>query len=431
MRRHSVYVAAGPQVQSGPSEKPSLSDQDMLGVLANQALSDRQTRMGDVESALSGALHQDGAAEGAEGQTGERAGSSSAIRTLMEAGYLKDDGDRWLTRRGFEAVGRAILREIMSNVSAQDTGEHQTVLTGSGETVLDTTRAFEHGDDMRHLSVQETLLNTVRRERSTAFPLRIIAEDMEQYETYASAKTAVVYCIDLSSTMRTKMQGGHSRIRAAKKALWGLYGANTRYFVRDAVHVIGFASMAARVDPYDIPFLRTYDANDGFLHYTNYQAAFRLARKILAAESAENKKIVLITDGQPSACLVDNDLQRDAILAEKPYSNFYAPDGDTVSTVADQKNMRLDAPPEVQVYLCYRYKKVDPRIHERTIYEAARCKRKGIDTDMVVVSDEAELVQYAKNLARELGGRAFHIQDHDMANVLVTDYMRRSTRGRW
>lgn len=430
MLRRSVYVAAGPQVQSKPVEKPSLSEQDILGVLAGQALSDRQTKISDVESALQGAVHQDGAAEGSEGQTGERAGSSSAIRMLREAGYLRD-GDRWLTRRGFEAVGRAILREIMNNVNARDAGEHQTILTGSGETVLDTTRAFEHGDDMRHLSAQETLLNTVRRERSTSFPLRIIPEDMEQYETYASAKTAVVYCIDLSSTMRTKMQGGHSRIRAAKKALWGLYGANTKYFAHDVVHVIGFASMAARVDPYDIPFLRTYDANDGFLHYTNYQAAFRLAQKILSAESAENKKIVLITDGQPSACLVDNDLQRDAILAEKPYSNFYSPNSGTVSTVADQKNMRLDAPPELQVYLCYRYKKVDPRINERTVHEATRCKLAGIDTDLVVVSDEAELVQYAKGLAKELGGRAFHIQDHDMANVLVTDYMRRSTRGRW
>ena len=49
-------------------------------------------------------------------------------------------------------------------------------------------------------------------------------------------------------------------------------------FPNDSVYVIGFASLASQVSPYDIPFLKTFDSNDNFLHYTNYQAALKLSQ---------------------------------------------------------------------------------------------------------------------------------------------------------
>ena len=95
-------------------------------------------------------------------------------------------------------------------------------------------------------------------------------------------ESAIVYCIDLSSTMKYSIgKIGTSRIDAAKKALWGLYALNKKFFPNDSISIVGFGSMASLIDPYDIPFLKTFDANDNFLHYTNYQAAFRLAEKNL------------------------------------------------------------------------------------------------------------------------------------------------------
>ena len=109
-----------------------------------------------------------------------------------------------------------------------------------------------------------------------------------------------------------------------------MYVLNKKFFPNDSIHVVGFGSFASKVDPYDIPYLRTYDANDNFLHYTNYQAALRLALKILKGEGARNRRIVMITDGQPSACFVDNDNQKSDILLDKPYSHFYKPDEGTL-----------------------------------------------------------------------------------------------------
>ena len=112
--------------------------------------------------------------------------------------------------------------------------------------------------------------------------------DLEEFETLEDVRTAVVYCIDLSSTMKVKLGKNVSRIEASKRALWSLYILNKKFFTNDSVFVVGFASLASEVNPFDIPFLKTYDANDNFLHYTNYQAALKLSRKILQKTGAQN-----------------------------------------------------------------------------------------------------------------------------------------------
>lgn len=225
--------------------------------------------------------------------------------------------------------------------------------------------------------------------------------------------------------MKTKMKDGTSRMESAKRALWGLYGANTKLFPDDSVYIVGFASMAARINPYDIPYLRAFDA-DEFLHYTNYQAALQLSRSVLRNVVSDHKKIILITDGQPSACYVENAYQKDVILSEKPYSNFYAPEQNILNRIHAEKSMRLDANKDRQVYLCYRYKKVDSRIHAQTVREARRCQNDGISIDTVVITDEPELVEYGQTFAKETHGVMFHTSDGSMADILVRDYIGRS-----
>ena len=247
---------------------------------------------------------------------------------------------------------------------------------------------------------------------------------MEEYETLDEVRAAIVYCIDLSSTMKYKIgKNGKSRIDTAKQSLWSLYVLNKKFFPNDSIFIVGFGSLASMVNPYDVPFLKTYDANDNFLHYTNYQAAFRLARKILQKTSTQNKRIVLITDGQPSACFVENEYQKNEIISEKPYSNFYSPAESIISKVQKEKKMVLDSTPDRLVYLCYRYKKVDPKINRQTLFEAKKCKQDGIDIDTIVISDEIELFDYVRDFEKELRGKTFLIKDENMDKVLVTDYL--------
>ena len=197
---------------------------------------------------------------------------------------------------------------------------------------------------------------------------------------------------------------------------------NKKFFPNDSIYVVGFGSLASEIKPNDIPYLKTYDANDNFLHYTNYQAAFRLALKILKKDGSHNKRIVMITDGQPSACFVDDESQKNEILSSKPYSHFYRPDNAILSKIRAEREMKLDIGDEM-VYLCYRYRQVDPAIDAKTLQEAKKCKREGIEIDTIMVSEEAELLSYVESLEKQLKGRAYYINPEKIDKVLISDFI--------
>ena len=76
-----------------------------------------------------------------------------------------------------------------------------------------------------------------------------------------------------------------------------------KFFPSDSVYVVALVRWRQRSHQAYIPYLKTFEPGSDFLHYTNYQAAFRLASKMLQKDGALNKRIVLVTDGHPSACL--------------------------------------------------------------------------------------------------------------------------------
>lgn len=402
----------------------------LLQVLSKYSLKEKTLEFKELESLLQNSLNQN------ENQDNETKieqdeqledGGNPLTKLLKDLGYLREE-KKWLTNKGFFEIGGKILHDVMKDLNSADFGLHETKLIGGGNVLMDTTKKFEPGNDIKWLSVPQTILNTIKRisklNHKIDFPIEIDLDDLEEYETLEDVRAAIVYCIDLSSTMKYSIgQTGTSRIEAAKKALWSLYALNKKFFPNDSISIVGFGSMASLIDPYDIPFLKTFDANDDFLHYTNYQAAFRLAKKILQKSSAENKRIVMITDGQPSACFIDNIHQKNEIISDKPYSNFYTPGKDVIFKIKKERDMKLDINEASMVYLCYRYKKVDPKIHDRTVMEAKKCKREGINIDTIVVGEEEELLKYAQDLEKKLKGKTYHINQENMEQVLVHDYL--------
>ncbi|MGI0063501.1 MAG: VWA domain-containing protein [Nitrosopumilaceae archaeon] len=404
--------------------------QKLLEALSKHALKEKTPEFQELESILQNSLNQN---ENQDHETKTEKdehieeGGTSLTKLLKEQGYLREE-KKWLTNKGFFEIGGKIIHDVMKDLNSAEVGLHETKLTGSGNVLIDTTKKFEPGNDIKFLSVSQTILNTIKRisklNHKIDFPIVMDLDDFEEFETLEDVRAAIVYCIDLSSTMKYSIgKLGTSRIEAAKKALWGLYALNKKFFPNDSISIVGFGSMASLIDPYDIPFLKTFDANDNFLHYTNYQAAFRLAKKILQKSSAQNKRIVMITDGQPSACFIDNIHQKNEIISDKPYSNFYTPDKNVISKVKKERDMELEINEESMVYLCYRYKKVDPKINDRTVIEAKKCKREGIDIDTIVVSDEEELLKYAQDLEKKLKGKTYHINQENMDEILVHDYL--------
>lgn len=403
--------------------------QEFLKVLGREILKEDQPNLEDIEQELKNLKNEkeNNNSESQSNETKSTGKASSIIAELQQLGYIKDSR-KWLSKKGFFAVGTRLLEDVVRALNNGTIGLHEIQFSGNGSLNLDSTKKYELGDDLRLLNVPLSLLNAIERRSGSKLPIQLPiefqADDLEIYETKRDVSIAIVYCIDLSSTMRySTMFGDMTRIEAAKKALWSLFLLNQKYFPSDTIYVVGFGALASKVSPYDIPYLKTFESGVGFMHYTNYQAAFRLAKKILQNETTDNKKIVLITDGHPSACFIDTEQERSKIISERPYSQFYVPDGESLNLVKEKQDLSLDTKSGKLVYLCYRYRQVDQYIGEKTILEAKKCHKSGIDIDTIMVSEEVSLLSYVNELEKYVKGRSYYINPADIDKILITDYL--------
>jgi uncharacterized protein with von Willebrand factor type A (vWA) domain len=401
--------------------------QDFLEVLGKEIMKEDQPKLEEIEQELQNLKKEKEINQGESGDVESNRTESSIIAQLQQMGYIKDSR-KWLSKKGFFAVGGKLLEDVIRALNKGTIGLHETTFSGSGSLNLDSTKKYEPSDDLRLVNVPRSILNAIQRRYSSRssiqLPIDLQLGDLEVYETKRDVSIAVVYCIDLSSTMRySTMFGDMSRIEAAKKALWSLYLLNQKFFPSDSIHIVGFGALASKVSPYDIPYLKTFESGVGFMHYTNYQAAFRLAKKILQNETSTNRKIVLVTDGHPSACFIDTEQEKNKILCERPYSQFYALDNETLDSVKQKQELTLDTKSGKLVYLCYRYRQVDQYIGEKTILEARKCHKLGIDIDTIMVSEEDSLLSYVNELEKYVKGRSYYINPAEIDKILITDYL--------
>src|SRR5215207_5048000 len=302
------------------------------------------------------------------------------ITHLIRKGYLKNS-EKWLSSKGFVNIGEKILQDILKELKKGDFGIHEAKNFGYGSLLLDTTKKYEIGDDIRLINIPNTLLNSIQRlareNGKVEIPIKLDIEDFEEYETIQEVRISIVYCIDLSSTMRySTLYGDLSRIETAKRALWSLYILHKKYFPSDIINIIGFGALASKIDPQDIPYLKTFEPGVDFLHYTNYQAALRLAKKMLQKNS-----------------------------------------------VKKSHEMNLDIHSGRLVYLCYRYRQVDQFIGERTIIEAKKCYKKGIQIDTIMISEENSMLAYVNEMEKYVKGRSYYINPDSIGKMLLTDYI--------
>lgn len=431
---HNLIDFPEDREDKSPTEKiPKSLLKDFLKILGQEILKEDQPKLEEIEQELQNLKKEkEKEKEKKSGQSyadePKPSGRSSSIITqLQESGYIRDSR-KWLSKKGFFAVGGRLLEDVIRALNKGAIGLHETTFSGSGSINLDSTKKYEPSDDLRLINVPRSLLNAIERRSgsnsSIQLPIDLRPDDLEIYETKRDVNVAVAYCIDLSSTMRySTMFGDMSRIEAAKRALWSLFLLNQKFFPSDSIHIVGFGALASRVSPYDIPYLKTFESGMGFMHYTNYQAAFRLAKRILQNESTVNKKIVLITDGHPSACFIDSDQERNKIQSERPYSQFYTADKEAVDTVRKEQELSLDTKSGKLVYLCYRYRQVDQYIGEKTIMEARKCHKSGIDIDTIMVSEEDSLLSYVNELEKYVKGRSYYINPAEIDRILITDYL--------
>src|SRR5260370_36349784 len=83
---------------------------------------------------------------------------------------------------------------------------------------------------------------------------------------------------------------------AAKKVAIALDPLIRSQYPRASLYVVGFSNYAAELKPQTLPQLALND----YVHGTNMQHGFQLARSLLAKHRG-NRQIIMITDGEPTA----------------------------------------------------------------------------------------------------------------------------------
>ena len=166
-------------------------------------------------------------------------------------------------------------------------------------------RRFRTGDVFRHISVRHSLRRLMRKGKAID---DINRSDLRSFEKRPSQQLDVAICVDVSASMKD-----HAKLRYAKMAIAEL--AKAALAKQDRVGIVSFSNLGQVVVPLTDKMqpILTAAMTMKAEQYTNIGNGLICARRILLKEKNSNPKyIVLITDGQPNAALIEEqDASRD------------------------------------------------------------------------------------------------------------------------
>jgi uncharacterized protein with von Willebrand factor type A (vWA) domain len=288
-------------------------------------------------------------------------------RQLEEAGALRRrGGELELTPRGARLLGEQALTDLLRRVRR----EPATRTSGADPEPTGQTRPWTFGAT-EPLAVQRTLQNAVTRGGlRPGRGLRLHPDDLEVVEHEVRPRTATALLLDLSYSMPLQ---GH--LVPAKKMALALHALITGKHRQDSLHLIGFSDYARRLQPADL-------AEPGFerVYGTNMQHAFLLARRLLMDDPRPHKQVIMVTDGEPTAHLVDG-------------------------------TSMFNWPPV-------------PATLEATLREAMRLSRSNISLDVFLLEDAHGLVAFSEKLAQITGGSVTQLRGEALGRHIVTGYDR-------
>jgi uncharacterized protein with von Willebrand factor type A (vWA) domain len=299
--------------------------------------------------------------------------------TLEKSGLIRTRGQYTeLTPKGIRKIGELALRDIFSSLKKHQFGGHETSQRGFGAIKPESTKEYEFGDPF-NLNVIGTLKNSLLRQ-GQGNSIKVAPEDFEIYDMEYHTQSSSVLLLDLSWSM--SFQG---RFPAAKRVALALDHLIRTQYPRDNLYIVGFSTRARTLSTEQLA-TTTWDSNDPF---TNIQEALILASKLLSKHKTQNKQIILITDGQPTAYFLDGYLQ---------------------------------------VELPMFFGGLSPRATFETLKEAKRVTRMGITINTFMLDDSASLRRFVEEMTRINKGRAFFTTPSQLGKYLLVDYLKRKKK---
>jgi uncharacterized protein with von Willebrand factor type A (vWA) domain len=233
---------------------------------------------------------------------------------IQKEGLIERDAEgRWaVTPKGVRRIQQNALSDLFQTFQRDAVGKHDTLQKGEGTVRLDDSRPYVYGDSLANLDMHETLKNALVRQGG-GLPIRLKYEDYVVHETEYQTRCATVVLIDMSGSM-----GRYGKYAMTKKVALALQAMVRAQYPQDSLQMVGFYTYAnpmterellnsapKPVSLYDSRVHLRFDLDNPPRrvpqHFTNIHAGLRLGRSLLMRQGAQNKQIIVITDGEPTA----------------------------------------------------------------------------------------------------------------------------------
>ena len=291
-------------------------------------------------------------------------------RALERAGLVtRREGRLDVTPRGARKLGERALVKVFQQLRRDREGTHEAHEAGGQAEPTGATRPWRFGDTGQ-IAVQRSVFNAVVRSGPGSV-VRLHPDDFELVEAEQRTETATALLLDLSFSMPLRGHFVH-----AKKMALALHALIEGRYPHDTLYMIGFSDYARRMEPQDLTA-----AGWERVYGTNMQHAFHLAGRLLSQHPRASRQVIMVTDGEPTAHLEGDE----AFFSWPPV----------------------------------------PRTIQLTLTEAVRLSRSGVTMNVFMLEDSPGLIRFMERLAELTAGRVFLMDDREIGEFIVRDYVRR------
>ena len=294
-------------------------------------------------------------------------------RTLEQAGLVtRREGRLEVTPKGARKLGERALVKVFERLRRDREGTHDAREVGGLAEPTGSTRPWTFGDTGQ-IAVQRTVFNAVLRGGPGA-DVHLVPDDFELVDAEQRTEAATALLLDLSFSMPLRGHFVH-----AKRMALALHALIEGRYPHDRLYMIGFSDYARRMEPQDLTA-----AGWERVYGTNMQHAFNLAGRLLAQHPRATRQVIMVTDGEPTAHL-------------------------------EGEEVFFSWPPV-------------PRTIQLTLTEALRLSRAGVTVNVFMLEDSPGLIRFMERLAKLTAGRVFLMDDREIGDFIVRDYVSRRTQ---
>ncbi|HWS56184.1 MAG TPA: VWA domain-containing protein [Pyrinomonadaceae bacterium] len=294
-----------------------------------------------------------------------------------------------VTEKGLDFLGYKTLRSLLGSLGKSSVGRHDTPHLSTGVEASQASTPYEFGDTV-NLDVNATLLSAIKRE-GLGVPLNLEYRDLYVHQQDYQSSCATVVMLDCSHSM---ILYGEDRFTPAKKVALALAHLIRTQYPGDSLKVVLFHD-----DAEELPLARLASTQVGPYH-TNTAEGLKLARRLLQAQRKEMKQIVMVTDGKPTACFLEEGAAQGR--GGRPFGELRA-------------GRRL-------------YKNSmggDPLVMEATFREVQACRKAGIQVNTFMLASDYYLVEFVKRMSQMTNGKAYFATPGNLTQFVLIDFLRR------